>query len=244
MKIKALRVKLTLALIAATVAVAVTGCAGTSQQAKLAEPQWTDIPQACQSNQLWLPKAKDDGGAVPLVAIAPQYPARALFKGIVGVVKFGFTVDTHGTPCDAVLLYSSPRGIFEKPALAALAHSTFKSKMVDGKAVTSYATFSYTFQLPKLHKKVPAPVNSPIVPGYPVLALRDHIDGSVTFGFTVDSEGRARDPVVLHASPSDIFDKPAARALMDSQFKIKRVNGKPVPYHATYTYKFDLQASK
>lgn len=228
--------------LAISAAVGISGCASTSGQQKPGSVLSADASPSCNSRNLLLPESKADGGAVPLVAIAPNYPARPMFRHVTGVVKFGFTVDKNGKACDVALLFSSPQGVFELSALAALVRSKFKPMTVNGSPIPSYATFTYRFKLPGRGIKEPAVIDSPTTPGYPLSALVNHVEGSVTLAFTVDTSGHAQDPVVVQAEPNHVFDKPAVRALMHSRFKVKRANGQPVPYQETHTYRFAVKS--
>ena len=50
-----------------------------------------------------------EGDYLPIVRVAPVYPARALSRGLEGYVDMGFTVTTTGTVKDPVVLFSTSR---------------------------------------------------------------------------------------------------------------------------------------
>ncbi|WP_144391373.1 energy transducer TonB [Pleionea sediminis] len=76
-----------------------------------------------------------DGEAIPMVIIQPQYPRKAAMEGIEGYVKFKFTVKADGYAKDIEIIDANPRRIFERDARRAIYKWKFKPKVVDGKAV-------------------------------------------------------------------------------------------------------------
>jgi protein TonB len=78
--------------------------------------------------------ATSDGDYLPIVKVAPQYPRRALKKGIEGYVTLEFTVTTLGTVIDPVVIDSKPKNIFDRAAINAAKKFKYKPKFVDGKA--------------------------------------------------------------------------------------------------------------
>ena len=78
--------------------------------------------------------ATSDGDYLPIVKVAPQYPRRALKKGIEGYVTLEFTVTTLGTVIDPVVIEAKPKNIFNRAAINAAKKFKYKPKIVDGKA--------------------------------------------------------------------------------------------------------------
>ena len=78
--------------------------------------------------------ATSDGDYLPIVKVAPQYPRRALKKGIEGYVTLEFTVTTLGTVVDPVVIEAKPKNIFDRAAINAAKKFKYKPKVVDGKA--------------------------------------------------------------------------------------------------------------
>ena len=72
-----------------------------------------------------------EGDYLPIVRVAPVYPARALSRGIEGYVDMGFTVTTTGTVSDPVVLFSTS-GLFERAAIRAVLKFKYKPRVVDG----------------------------------------------------------------------------------------------------------------
>ena len=75
-----------------------------------------------------------EGDYLPIVRVAPVYPARALSRGIEGYVDMEFTVTTAGTVKDPVVLYSTS-SLFERAATQAVLKFKYKPRVVDGQPV-------------------------------------------------------------------------------------------------------------
>jgi len=72
-----------------------------------------------------------EGDYLPIVRVAPVYPARALSRGLEGYVDMGFTVTTTGTVSDPVVLFSTS-SLFERAAMRAVLKFKYKPRVVDG----------------------------------------------------------------------------------------------------------------
>lgn len=79
--------------------------------------------------------ASADGDAVPMVRVPPQYPERALQRGIEGRVLIEFTISRAGGVKDAKVIAAEPSNIFNKAALKAVSQWKYNPKIVNGKAV-------------------------------------------------------------------------------------------------------------
>jgi protein TonB len=75
-----------------------------------------------------------EGEYLPIVRVAPQYPASLAEKGIEGYVSLSFTVTISGSVANVAILKSSHRG-FERPAIKAVEKFKYKPRIVDGEAV-------------------------------------------------------------------------------------------------------------
>jgi protein TonB len=75
-----------------------------------------------------------EGDYLPIVRVAPVYPARALSRGIEGYVDMGFTVTTTGTVRDPVVLFSTS-SLFDRAATRAVLKFKYKPRVVDGQPV-------------------------------------------------------------------------------------------------------------
>lgn len=78
--------------------------------------------------------AGSDRDIVPLVRINPDYPPRALSRGIQGWVIVQFTISATGTVKDAKVTDSS-NSIFDDAALKAIARWRYNPKVEEGVAV-------------------------------------------------------------------------------------------------------------
>jgi len=74
-----------------------------------------------------------DGDFLPIVKVAPQYPRRALQKGLEGHVTVEFTVTALGTVIDPKVIDANPPNIFNRAAINAVKKFKYKPKIVDGK---------------------------------------------------------------------------------------------------------------
>lgn len=72
-----------------------------------------------------------EGDYLPIVRVAPVYPARALSRGLEGYVDMGFTVTTTGTVSDPEVLFSTS-SLFERAAIRAVLKFKYKPRVVDG----------------------------------------------------------------------------------------------------------------
>jgi protein TonB len=75
-----------------------------------------------------------DGEYLPIVKVAPIYPARAAQRGIQGYVIVEFTVTRSGTTKD-VHVVESTNSIFERAAVEAAYKFKYKPRVIDGEAV-------------------------------------------------------------------------------------------------------------
>lgn len=72
-----------------------------------------------------------EGDYLPIVRVAPVYPARALSRGLEGYVDLSFTVTPTGTVEDPVVLFSTS-SLFERAAIRAVLKFKYKPRVVDG----------------------------------------------------------------------------------------------------------------
>lgn len=75
-----------------------------------------------------------EGDYLPIVRVAPVYPARALSRGVEGYVDMGFTVTTTGTVKDPAVLFSTS-SLFDRAATRAVLKFKYKPRVVDGQPV-------------------------------------------------------------------------------------------------------------
>ena len=75
-----------------------------------------------------------EGDYLPIVRVAPVYPARALARGIEGYVDMEFTVTTTGTVINPIVVFSTS-GLFNRAAERAVLKFKYKPRVVDGQPV-------------------------------------------------------------------------------------------------------------
>jgi protein TonB len=90
-----------------------------------------------------------DGEYLPIVKVQPQYPRRALSRGMTGWAIVEFTVSAQGTVKDATIVANcgwtknksqgqcidSPNTVFDKSAMRAASKFKYKPKVIDGEPV-------------------------------------------------------------------------------------------------------------
>lgn len=76
-----------------------------------------------------------DGEYLPIVKVAPQYPRRALNRGIEGYVIIEYTVTKLGTVKDPVVVEAKPETIFNEAAIKSTLRYKYKPRIVNGEAV-------------------------------------------------------------------------------------------------------------
>ena len=90
-----------------------------------------------------------EGDYLPIVRVAPVYPARALSRGIEGYCDMSFTVTTTGTVADPIVTFSTS-SLFERAATRAVLKFKYKPRVVDGVPVdVPGVTTRIRFQLEK-----------------------------------------------------------------------------------------------
>lgn len=79
--------------------------------------------------------AGSDRDVVPLVRINPDYPQRALSRGLEGWVQVQFTISETGSVLDPIVVDSSPKGIFDDAAIKAISRWRYNPKVEGAVAV-------------------------------------------------------------------------------------------------------------
>jgi protein TonB len=75
---------------------------------------------------------------IPLIRTTPNYPSRALQRGLEGFVELSFTVDRFGSVVDPVVLNAVPEGIFDRAALQSISRWRYSPAMNNGQAIETY----------------------------------------------------------------------------------------------------------
>ena len=76
-----------------------------------------------------------DRGVAPLVRVNPDYPRRALERGIEGWVHVRFTITAAGTVKDLVVVDAEPNGVFDEAASKAVLRWRYNPRVESGVAV-------------------------------------------------------------------------------------------------------------
>ena len=76
-----------------------------------------------------------DRDVIPLVRIEPDYPSRAMNRGVEGWVLVQFNITPAGTVKDAKVVDAQPKGYFEDAALKAIGRWRYNPKIEGGVAV-------------------------------------------------------------------------------------------------------------
>jgi protein TonB len=69
------------------------------------------------------------------VRVNPDYPQRALSRGLEGWVRVQFTITPAGTVKDAIVVSAEPQDVFDDAALKAIARWRYNPKVENGAAV-------------------------------------------------------------------------------------------------------------
>ena len=164
----------------------------------------------------------------PIVAAQPEYPARAVKRGIEGFVTLEFTLTEKGTVKDPVVIESNPPGIFDRSAIQALLKFEYQPKVVDGKPTqVEGVKHKIVYELEDATGDGEYLPIRKVRAEYPPRAISRGIEGSVTMEFTVTENGTVKDPVVVDSNPPGIFDRSAIQALLKFKYRPKVVDGKP-----------------
>ena len=76
--------------------------------------------------------AGSDRDVIPLVRINPDYPPRALGRGLEGWVQVQFTITASGAVEDAIVVDAEPKDVFDDAALKAIARWRYNPKVENG----------------------------------------------------------------------------------------------------------------
>jgi len=82
-----------------------------------------------------------------------------------------------------------------------------------------------------------------VEPLYPALAMKAGMEGKVWVKVWVDSQGKAREVVILK-SDADVFNGPAVEAARQFLFEPAQIKGKPVDVWVSIPFKFRLAEKK
>ncbi len=80
-----------------------------------------------------------------------------------------------------------------------------------------------------------------IPPRYPMRAANRHIEGWVKIEFTITEQGTVKNPLVIDAQPSKIFNRAALQAIKRWKFKAKIIGGEAFEQRAIQVLQFKLK---
>lgn len=89
--------------------------------------------------------SSSDQEYLPIVTIAPQYPQRALQRGIEGWCLVSFTVNENGGVEDPMVVDGEPPGMFDSSSLRAVTRFKFNPKVEKGQPVKTHGV-QYLFR--------------------------------------------------------------------------------------------------
>lgn len=111
------------------------------------EADWTEYKRGPISDGSLLPT---DRQLVIALGFPPEYPARALSRGIEGYAIVGFSVNKAGSVVNPFIIESKPKGVFDRSALKGIQKFKYKARTVDGHpVVTDGQQYQFTYQLEK-----------------------------------------------------------------------------------------------
>ena len=82
-----------------------------------------------------VPFGHGEGEYLPIVKVQPNYPRRAITRGIEGYVIVEFTVTKSGTTRDIRVVEAVPPGIFDKASIRAASRFKYKPRVIKGQAI-------------------------------------------------------------------------------------------------------------
>lgn len=87
-----------------------------------------------------------DGSAVPIVYVQPDYPRRAVDRGIEGYCVVSFIITTTGTTRDVVTEECS-NSVFASASVRAASRLKYQPKTFNGRPIEAEHRFKYSFSL-------------------------------------------------------------------------------------------------
>jgi len=97
--------------------------------------QLTPVVDASGAMSKMTMSAGSDRDIIPLVRINPEYPPRALSRGIEGYVIVQFNITATGTVRDVIVVDAKPKGMFDQAAVRAVERWRYNPRVEEGVAV-------------------------------------------------------------------------------------------------------------
>lgn len=89
-----------------------------------------------------------DNQLVVAIGFPPEYPNRAMSRGIEGYAVVGFSVSAAGAVFDPHILEAQPKGYFERASLKAITKFKYRARKVNGRPVaTDGQRYMFTYEL-------------------------------------------------------------------------------------------------
>jgi TonB family protein len=183
----------------------------------------------------------------PAHGLQVEFPRSALEQNLQGYVIVEFTLNPDGSAAAASVVESSPHGIFDSAALAAIRRATFVTRDLADPQQPQRARFRIAFSLDDAAAATAAgktaaaasapaaittgtsgepPVLSPtptrpLQVKYPDTALQLHEKGYVIVEFLLNPDGSATSLAIADSMPPQVFDREALRAVKGATFVTK-----------------------
>tara|TARA_B110000090_G_scaffold173845_1_gene195079 strand:- start:2147 stop:2770 length:624 start_codon:yes stop_codon:yes gene_type:complete len=74
----------------------------------------------------------------PLIRTTPNYPSRALQRGLEGFVELSFTVGRFGSVINLAVITAEPEGVFDRAALQAIRRWKYSPAVNNGQTIETY----------------------------------------------------------------------------------------------------------
>jgi len=113
----------------------------------IANPEWIEPNVGPGDKGILLPA---DNQLVIALNFPPEYPHRALQRGIEGFAVVGFSVSAAGDVFDPYILEAEPKGYFEKSSIKAIKKFRYRARTIDGKPLaTDGQRYMFRYNLDK-----------------------------------------------------------------------------------------------
>lgn len=165
----------------------------------------------------------------------PDYPKKAWEKSLEGMVTVKFDITKEGYVENPYIFNSSIPGEFELYALQAIKDHRYEPPDEPSHHTTG-VTKNFFFTLDSRPKV-------PVKAIYPRPALENAAEGYAVVEFSVSQWGTVRDPVVVGAEPSGIFETAALDAAREMKFVTTRFKPNQKILHK-FTFSLDSKPSK
>jgi TonB family protein len=102
-----------------------------------------DTPEQAPASRPATTRAESDSTLTPIIKVVPQYPEAARAQGIEGRVELNFTVSSSGAVESPTVTASSPPGVFDQAALAAISRWRYAPVAEDAPARTGSEVLTF-----------------------------------------------------------------------------------------------------